>query len=102
MGDRSLSHRLGSVDSWAEIAVDCVVTGGPVATITGVVVDASPDNQDLRETRIGFSVYDGHGNRDRVGFTGPPQPGDPPLWKCVAIAPTFTVLKGGYTVESTN
>jgi hypothetical protein len=98
-GTARLSHRRGSVDSWAEIAVDCVATGGPIATITGIVTDASPDNQVWLDTRIGFSVYDDNGGRDRVGFTGPARPDDPPLRKCVALAPTFAVVDGGYTVE---
>lgn len=98
-GTARMSHRRGPVDSWAEIAVDCVATGGPVATLTGIVVDASPDNEVWRGTRIGFTVYDDSGGNDRVGFTGPPRPGDPPLRKCVATAPTFAVTDGGYTVE---
>jgi hypothetical protein len=97
-GTARISHRRGPVDSWAKVAVDCVATGGPVATITGIVIDASPDNQQWRDTRLGFSVYDG-GDSDRVGFTGPRQPGDPPLRRCVAIAPTFTVTHGGFTVK---
>lgn len=98
-GTARMSHRRGPLNSWGKIAVDCVVTGGPVATITGIVIDASPDNQDSLGTRIGFSVYDDSEGHDRVGYTGPRQPDDPPLRKCVATAPTFAVVDGGYTVE---
>lgn len=83
---------------WAEVAVDCMMTGGPTATVTGIVVDASPETRDWLGLRLGFSIYDG-GSSDRIGFSGPTQRGEPLLQKCMAPAATFTVWQGGYTVR---
>lgn len=87
---------------WAEISVDCLVTGGNTATVTGFVVDASPQLSDWeeRKIRLGFSVVDnGKGGIDRVGFSGPTDRGEPLLQECMAPAAYFPVKKGGYTVR---
>lgn len=111
-GTARISHHApnaagGPVTIWARIAVDCVVTGGGVATITGEVVDADPRSRAagwLRQ-RFGFSVADDGGGRpDRVGWSGPQlrnvpgRPDDPVLRRCMAPAPFLAVRSGGYTV----
>ncbi|WP_203173083.1 hypothetical protein [Micromonospora parastrephiae] len=115
-GTARISHHApnaagGPVTIWAQIRVDCVVTGGRVATVTGEVVDADPMSQKNRWVgqRFGFSVADnGRGHFDRVGWSGPQlrdvpgRPDDPELRWCMAPAPFHTVRAGGYTVLGAN
>ncbi|GAA2109985.1 hypothetical protein [Actinomadura alba] len=90
--------------------VDCLVTSPGVATLTAVVTKADEPVADQIGTRLGLSVYDGRGGRDkaRVGFSwsvvnadqnkagewGPGRAGT-----CMAPAPYAPVTKGGYTVR---
>ncbi|AWS44167.1 hypothetical protein DKM19_25265 [Streptosporangium sp. 'caverna'] len=81
-----------------EAEVDCLVAGGPVATVTAVVTTSTsfPVGE-----RIAVSVYDGgtdrfDNSRDQIGWswsvpTGKVQP-------CMAPATFATVKKGGFTV----
>ncbi|MEU7800425.1 hypothetical protein AB0J14_33485 [Micromonospora arborensis] len=115
-GTARISHHApnapgGPVTIWAEIKVDCVVTGGRVATVTGEVVDADPMSREIgwMNQRFGFSVADnGKGHFDRVGWSGPQlrdvpgRPDDPELRRCMAPAPFHTVRAGGYTVVDAN
>ncbi|MBG0821876.1 hypothetical protein HS048_14130 [Planomonospora sp. ID91781] len=81
-----------------EADVDCLVAGGPVATVTAVV---STSTSFPVGERIAVSVYDGGtdgfgGSRDRIGWswsvpTGKVQP-------CMAPATFATVERGGFTV----
>lgn len=85
---------------WADISVDCVVTGGRSATVTGIVTATSPNNTDWIGQRVGFNVADnGVGRFDRIGWSGPRMTGDPELRRCTAPAPFFTLKAGGYTVK---
>lgn len=83
---------------WYEIAVDCLMTGGRTATVTGVITTAAPEGQAYVGTRVGLSVAD-LGRRDQVGFTGVTQPGQPELTKCMAPGTFFTVRDGDFTVR---
>ncbi|MFI6508334.1 hypothetical protein ACIBCT_12065 [Streptosporangium sp. NPDC050855] len=85
---------------WADVSVDCVLTGGRSATVTGFVTAASANNADWVGQRVGFSVTDnGAGRFDRIGWSGPRLAGDPELRRCAAPAPFFRVKAGGYTVK---
>ncbi|GAA2991421.1 hypothetical protein [Streptosporangium longisporum] len=85
---------------WADVSVDCVVTGGRSATVTGFVTAASANSADWIGRRVGFSVTDnGAGRFDRIGWSGPRLAGDPELRRCAAPAPFFRVRTGGYTVK---
>ncbi len=109
------SHRTaadGQVHS-AEAEVDCLATGGPVATLTAVVTRSDIDNVGQR---IGLSVYQGregdaggHGG-GRLGFSwgignmdvdANGAPYQPVVGTCMAPAPFAPVLRGGFTVHHT-
>jgi hypothetical protein len=70
--------------------VDCLITGGHVATVTGVVTKA--DAPDFRGKRVGITVEDNGRKGDRLGFSWGVAP-DPPQ-RCLGTAP-FTVVKAG-------
>ncbi|WP_328958782.1 hypothetical protein [Kitasatospora purpeofusca] len=107
VGTVRYSHRdaaSGKVYS-AEADVDCLSTGGPVATLTAVI---SSDTGNSKE-RIGLSIYQGSG-RDgaRLGFSwgvanldmdADQKPYQPVVGTCMAPAPFAPVLRGGYTVH---
>ncbi|MGW7199847.1 Repetin [Streptomyces chryseus] len=50
---------------WAEGRVDCLVTGGKVAVVTGIITDTDQDN---KGKRVGISVHD-QGKNDRLGYS---------------------------------
>jgi hypothetical protein len=83
---------------WYEFAVDCLMTGGRTATVTGVITKAAPEGKAFLGRRIGFSVAD-LGRRDQVGFTGVTPPGEPELTRCMAPGTFFTVQSGDFTVR---
>ncbi|MFJ9772255.1 hypothetical protein ACIRVF_13575 [Kitasatospora sp. NPDC101157] len=107
-GTVHFSHRTGSGDfRQSDATVDCLSTGGPVATLSAVITksDAMPVGQ-----RIGLSVYDAHGQgKDRLGFSWgvgnmdldkDGNPYQPVVGTCMAIAPFAPVTAGGFTVQS--
>ncbi|MFI8931855.1 Repetin [Streptomyces sp. NPDC053474] len=86
----------GGKGGWAKGRIDCLVTGGKVATATGIITETNIKKID--GGRVGFSVHDkGRGKLDRVGYswaaTGRPT-GDKKLTKCNSAAPFETVRKG--------
>ncbi|MEV2253634.1 Repetin [Streptomyces sp. NPDC050147] len=88
----------GGKGGWAKGRIDCLATGGKVATATGIITETSPDAM-MRSTkggRVGFSVHD-QGKHDRVGYswaaTGGPD-GTKKLSKCNSAAP-FEKVKNG-------
>ncbi|MFB8205956.1 hypothetical protein [Kitasatospora purpeofusca] len=108
VGTVHYSHRVAAtgVVYSAEAAVDCLSTGGPVATLTAVVTTSDTGNADQR---IGLSIYRGS-DRDgaRLGFSwgvanldmGPDQkPYQPVVGTCMAPAPFAPVIRGGFTVH---
>ncbi|MEU9073890.1 hypothetical protein [Kitasatospora sp. NPDC048538] len=104
----------------ADAEVDCLATGGPVATLTAVVTRS--DTGEVGQ-RIGLSIYqgrdggrvDGSGGgagRDgaRLGFSwgvgnvdvgADGKPYQPVVGTCMAPAPFAPVLRGGFTVHHT-
>lgn len=108
----------------AEARVDCLATGGPVATLTAVVTRS--DVLTVGE-RIGLSIYQGSADEDgdgtgddgtgdngngrtgaRLGFSwgignmaldAAGKPYQPVVGTCMAPAPFAPVLQGGYEVH---
>lgn len=69
---------------WARARVDCLITGGKVAVVTGVVEES---DRWPRGRRVGITVHD-TGRHDRLGYswaTQDPRQGDVPL--CTSSAP---------------
>ncbi|AZM47228.1 Repetin [Streptomyces sp. WAC 06738] len=93
-GTFRFSHYLGGEGAWAEADVDCLVTGGKVAVVSGVITDT--DLPGAKGLRVGVTVHD-QGRHDRLGYswaaTGSPVE-DKDLAPCVSSAP-FEKVKGG-------
>ncbi|MEU4949715.1 hypothetical protein ACFYN3_03180 [Streptomyces lavendulae] len=101
-GTFRLSHYTadGTHGAYAEGRIDCLLTGGPVATATGVITGS--DLPGAIGKRVGFTVYDGKGDgkKDRVGYSwavGSIPTMDVP--KCLSAAPYETVESGDFKVE---
>ncbi|MVO87472.1 Repetin [Streptomyces sp. p1417] len=84
----------GGKGGWAKGRIDCLLTGGKVASATGVITKTNI--KEIRGSRVGFSVNDQGGN-DRLGYswgaTGGPD-GTKKLTKCNSAAPFEKVRKG--------
>ncbi|MEV4472433.1 hypothetical protein ACFFR3_08665 [Nonomuraea salmonea] len=89
--------------NWGELQVDCLTTGGPVATVTGILVKAAPggpwEDMVARKVRLGVSFYVTAKGTGRIGLSGATAPGEPLLTKCMAPAPDAPVIKGGYVLK---
>lgn len=87
------SHYLGGDGGWAKAKVDCLVTGGKVAVVSGVVTDT--DLPGSKGTRVGITVHD-LGRHDRLGYSWATTEdlGPKDLPKCVSSAPFEKVRKG--------
>jgi hypothetical protein len=91
--------------NWGDFKVDCLTTGGPTATVTGILVRTTPGGpwQDLldRHARMGVSFYVAGkgGGPSRIGLSGATSPGEPLLTKCMAPAANAAVIQGGYTLK---
>ncbi|MDQ1030872.1 hypothetical protein QF035_008454 [Streptomyces umbrinus] len=88
------SHYAGGDGAWAKAEVDCLVTGGKVAVVSGVVTDS--DLPGAKGKRVGITVHD-TGRQDRLGYSwastgNPVETKDLP--KCVGSAPFEKVKKG--------
>ncbi|MEU4498962.1 Repetin [Streptomyces sp. NBC_00210] len=93
-GTFRFSHYLNGKGAWAEAKVDCLLTGGKVAVVSGVITDT--DLPGAKGNRVGITVHD-FGNKDRLGYswasTGSPvETKDLP--KCVGSAPFEKVRAG--------
>ncbi|WP_407566188.1 Repetin [Streptomyces sp. 184] len=93
-GTFRFSHYLGGEGAWAKADVDCLVTGGKVAVVTGTITDT--DLPGAKGLRVGVTVHDQGGN-DRLGYswagTGSPAE-DKDLAPCVSSAPFEKVKRG--------
>ncbi|MFD3921380.1 Repetin [Streptomyces sp. NPDC058595] len=93
-GTFRFSHYLNGDGAFAEVKVDCLVTGGKVAVVSGVVTES--DLEGAEGERVGVTVHD-LGRKDRLGYswasTGSPVD-QGPLPKCVSSAPFETVKAG--------
>jgi hypothetical protein len=87
------SHYLNGEGAWAKARVDCLVTGGKVAVVSGVVTDT--DLPGAKGTRVGITVHD-LGRHDRLGYSWATTEdlGPKDLPKCVGSAPFEKVGKG--------
>ncbi|MFB0625900.1 hypothetical protein [Streptomyces sp. AB3(2024)] len=91
----------GKQGAYAEGRIDCLLTGGPVATATGVITRSDLPDGAIGK-RVGFTVYDGKGDgrKDRVGYSwavGSITTMEVP--KCLSAAPYETVESGDFKVE---
>ncbi|MEV6396613.1 Repetin [Streptomyces sp. NPDC051907] len=93
-GTFSFSHYLDGKGASAKVKVDCLLTGGKVAVVSGVVTES--DLKGAKGKRVGVTVHD-VGGKDRLGYswasTGDPTQ-TPGLPKCVSSAP-FEKVKAG-------
>lgn len=60
------AHTQGDETHTAVVEVDCLATGGPSATVTGIVTETNVPG--LERKRVGVSVFD-DGKRDRLGYS---------------------------------
>ncbi|MFB6773226.1 Repetin [Streptomyces sp. NPDC056337] len=93
-GTFEFSHYLDGGGARAKATVDCLLTGGDVAVVSGVITDSDLPGAEGR--RVGVTVHD-LGRHDRLGYswaaTGSPvEGGEPP--ECVGSAPFEKVRKG--------
>ncbi|WP_217254622.1 Repetin [Streptomyces sp. AC602_WCS936] len=93
-GTFEFSHYLNGWGARAKAEVDCLVTGGDVAVVSGVITDSDLPGAEGR--RVGVTVHD-RGHHDRLGYswaaTGSPAEGGE-LPRCVSSAPFEKVAKG--------
>lgn len=101
------SHHIGK--DWGGYfkgRIDCLLTGGPVAVVTGIVTESHfqgapglPEIGDLKGKRFGFTVLD-NGKKDRLGYSwaidGVPKNS---VGKCLGSAPFETLEKGDFKVD---
>jgi hypothetical protein len=84
----------GGEGGWAKGRIDCLMTGGKVATATGIIT--ATNLKDIKGGRVGFTVHD-TGGTDRVGYSwaavGGPD-GTKNLPKCTSSAPHEKVKSG--------
>ena len=94
-GTLHISHRDGEQFAWFSGTVHCLVVGGPVAVLTGVVTDTNLPQ--FKGVRRGITVYD-NGKHDRLGYSWLFNPGDTTsVPKCLSNAPFETVESGDFT-----
>ncbi len=93
-GTFEFSHYLDGAGARAKAKVDCLVTGGKVAVVSGVITDSDLPGAEGR--RVGITVH-GVGRRDRLGYswaaTGSPVE-TKELPRCAGSAPFEKVGKG--------
>lgn len=93
-GTFRVSHVGGGFSACFRGRIDCLVVGGPVAVVTGIV--EGTDVPGLKDRRVGMTVFD-NGRRDRLGYSWGPDPEHksvvPP---CMSSAPFETVETGDY------
>ncbi|MER7482797.1 Repetin [Streptomyces sp. NPDC126510] len=93
-GTFEFSHYLNGKGAWAKARVDCLVTGGKVAVVSGVITESDLPGAEGR--RVGVTVHD-LGRHDRLGYSwmesGSPAEGNEPP-KCASVAPFEKVKKG--------
>ncbi|MFG3508633.1 Repetin [Streptomyces sp. NPDC047821] len=96
-GTFRFSHYMGDWGGKAEAEVDCLITGGKVAVVSGVITKADRDLKDAVGKRVGVSVHD-LGKQDRLGYSwaalGLPQETPDDLPRCISSAP-FEKTKPG-------
>ncbi|MEW1753665.1 hypothetical protein ACIQU1_31895 [Streptomyces angustmyceticus] len=79
--------------------IDCLLTGGPVATASGIITRSDHPDRRIVGKRVGFTVYD-DGRHDRVGYSWAVD--EIPRMKvpaCLSAAPYETVKSGDFRVR---
>ncbi|WP_119726474.1 hypothetical protein [Thermomonospora amylolytica] len=110
VGTVKVSHYLAAqgVTVRFEAEVDCLTTSPGYAALTAKVVRADDLVKGWMGKRLGFSVQDAAGHRDRVGLSwvvsnltqnADGQWAEATVGTCMAPAPFAPVTKGGYTVR---
>lgn len=93
-GTFEFSHYLDGEGARAKVKVDCLLTGGEMAVVSGVIT--SSDLPGAKGKRVGVTVHD-LGRHDRLGYSWA-STGNPvetkELPKCVSSAPFEKVKKG--------
>ncbi|MYR40570.1 Repetin [Streptomyces sp. SID5910] len=94
-GTFEFSHYLNGKGARAKATVDCLLTGGDVAVVSGVIT--ASDLPGATGKRVGVTVHD-LGRHDRLGYswaaTGSPAETDGLLPRCVGSAPFEKVKQG--------
>ncbi|MFF2202833.1 Repetin [Streptomyces sp. NPDC058145] len=86
-------HYLHGEGAWARAKVDCLITGGKVAVVSGVITDSNLPG--AKGARVGVTVHD-LGRHDRLGYSwaATQDMGPRDLPKCVSSAPFEKVRQG--------
>ncbi|MGC0333264.1 hypothetical protein RKD23_006254 [Streptomyces sp. SAI-170] len=92
-GSFEFSHYLNGEGARAKARVDCLVTGGKVAVVSGVITES--DLPGAKGRRVGVTVHD-LGEHDRLGYSwaATKDLGPRNLPKCVSSAPFEKVAEG--------
>lgn len=94
-GTFGFSHYAPGFGGRAEARVDCLMTGGRVAVVTGIVTDT--DLEGVRGIRVGVTVHD-LPTGDRLGYSwalaSSPADQSTDLPLCLSSAPFETIRKG--------
>ncbi|MEV7553455.1 hypothetical protein AB0N89_27905 [Amycolatopsis sp. NPDC089917] len=91
-GTFRVSHAGGGFSAYFRGRVDCLVVGGPVAVVTGIVEDTNVP--DLKDRRVGMTVYD-NGERDRLGYSWGPDPEHEQVVPSCLSSATFERVESG-------
>ncbi|MEV7419762.1 Repetin [Streptomyces sp. NPDC089919] len=67
-GTFRFSHYKGNWGGSADVKVDCLMTGGPVAVVTGIVTRGDGVMAEAEGRRVGVTVHD-DGGHDRLGYS---------------------------------
>ncbi|WP_372351882.1 hypothetical protein [Streptomyces sp. KL116D] len=90
-GTFSFSHYVDGGGGWAKGRIDCLVTGGKTAVMTGIVTDSDTPH---KGKRVGISVTD-DGRHDRVGYSWMSADADElTVPRCTSLPPFETIEKG--------
>ncbi|MER6980056.1 Repetin [Streptomyces carpinensis] len=90
-GTFAFSHYLNGRGGWARGRVDCLMTGGSTAVMTGVVTGSDTP---YKGRRVGITVTD-DGKHDRLGYSWLSQDTEHlTVPRCLSTGPFETVKKG--------
>ncbi|MGW3497259.1 Repetin [Streptomyces sp. NPDC001020] len=90
-GTFAFSHYLNGKGGWARGKVDCLMTGGNTAVMTGVVTDSDTPH---KGRRVGITVTD-DGKHDRLGYSWlSPETERLEVPRCLSTGAFETVKKG--------
>lgn len=95
-GTFRFSHYKDEFAAAAEVKVDCLVTGGKVAVVTGVITHGEGLLAPAVGKRVGISVHDTAKGRDRLGYSwmASNNPLKDEVPKCTSAAPFERTKEG--------